>query len=290
MFLLIACGGFLSSNGDTSTASEKVLSPYASSQNSKVASTSKASTEVTFELLEKEKLRSTLKDKYDVGEPAPFIRDATGKWRIVKIANGTPPADYAVDYARAYMNEGDIHFVVNFFLNTTTMFRQSLGVIEAKTTEYVDGEEHDASTIGEGLLLDDVLFEILTGKQITADADSDAGTADSDEMIMAVKNAIQGSVGSGESITDVTFDVSNLTVFVDLSGADTSILSIDDIAEIRISSITDSILDLDDAYYNTWETITLDYGFQGKAVFDKSMVVDQGLGKYFDYPIGIIKK
>jgi hypothetical protein len=67
-------------------------------------------------------------------------------------------------------------------------------------------------------------------------------------------------------------------------------VSIDDIAEIRISSITDSILDIDDAYYNTWETITLDYGFQGKAVFDKSMVVDQGLGKYFDYPIGIIKK
>lgn len=233
-------------------------------------------------------LKAELKEKYDVSEPSSFVRgDNTGKWRIVKVANATAPSDYAVDYARAYMQDGDVHYVVNFSLNTTTQFRLIAGKLSAITTEYVEKEEHDASIIGQGMLYTEKYFDMETGEEITTEADESAGTVDNDELISAVRTAIEGQVGEGEVITDVTFDGSNLTVKVDLSGADTSILSANLIAESRVSSITDSILELDDSFYNTWETITVDFGEVGSATFDKSMVKDEGFGKFFDVPVGI---
>ena len=52
------------------------------------------------------------------------------------------------------------------------------------------------------------------------------------------------------------------------------------VAETRVSSITDEILALDDSHYNTWETVTVDFGDIGSVVCDKSMVKDEGYGKY----------
>ncbi len=241
-----------------------------------------------------EALKAELREKYDITEPSTFVRgDATGNWRIVKVANSTPPSEYAVDYAKAYMKDGDIHFVVNFSLNTTTMFNRysngTTSVIEAKTTEYVDKEEHDATIIGEGLLLTDNYYDIATGEQITNEGSEEAGTVDADVLIAAVEEAIEGQVGEGEDITGVEFDGSNLTVYVDMSGADTSFFSAHDIALSRISSITDQILALDDEYYNTWKTVTVDFGDVGKAVLDKSIVKDQGFGKFFDFTDDYLK-
>ena len=238
-----------------------------------------------------EELKKELKDQYDVSEPSKFVKgDATGDWRIVKVANGTAPSDYAVKYAKAYMKDGDVHYIVNFSLNTTTQMRLNAGIVEAKTTEYVAKEEHDAKVIGGGMLYTDRFFDIDTGEEITADADESKGTVESDELISAVETAIEGDVDTEhETITGVTFDGSNLTVSVDMSNADTSMLSAADIAEARISSITDSILALDDSYYNTWETVTLDFGSVGTAVLNKDMVKNEGYGRYFDYPIDILK-
>ena len=39
----------------------------------------------------------------------------------------------------------------------------------------------------------------------------------------------------------------------------------------------------------SWETITLDFGSAGKAILDKSLVVDQGLGKFFNFSDDILK-
>ena len=112
---------------------------------------------------------------------------------------------------------------------------------------------------------------------------------DADTLVAAVEEAIEGQVGEGEEITGVDFDGSNLTVHVDMSGTDTSIFSAHDIALSRISSITDQILALDDEYYNTWETVTVDFGDVGKAVLDKSIVKDQGFGKFFDFTDDYLK-
>ena len=244
----------------------------------------------TAGISEREALQQELKSKYDIGKPQMFARgDATGVWRIVKVANGTPPSDYAVEYARAYMEEGDIHFVVNFSLKTTTMFKVVLGVVEARTTEYVSQEEHDATIIGRGMLYSDQYFRIETGEEIIVDGNPNAGIVDANELITTVKQVIDGTVGDGEKIVDVTFDGTNLIVIIDLSNANTTIFTARDIALSRISSITDKILELDDEYYNTWDIITLDFGKEGKAVLDKSLVKDQGFGRFFDFSDDVLK-
>ena len=241
-----------------------------------------------------EALKKELKEKYDIDEPSKFVSgDTTGKWRIVKVANATAPYKYAVEYAKAYMKDADmtsIHYIVDFSLNTTT----KLQIIENKlcvtTTEYVDKEEHDASVIGNGLLYMEQYYDMNTGEEIKTQADPDAGTVDKDELISAVEKAIDGAVAEDEKITDVDFDGENLTVTVDLSSADTSILSADIIAESRTGSITDDILGLEDKYYNTWETVTVDFGNVGKISFNKGDVKDSSFGKYFEVPIDFFKK
>ena len=243
----------------------------------------------TPELSEKDVLRQELKDKYSIGKPEKFVRgDKTDNWRIVKVANGTPPSDYAVEYAKAYMDEGDIHYIVNFSLNTTTMIRVILDTVEAKTTEYVSKEEHDATVIGQGMLYTDKFYNLETGDEITVETNQDAGTVDADDLISAVREAIDGAIGVDEKIVDVSFDGSNLSIAVDLGSPDAKIPA-KYIAISRISSITDNILKLGDKYYNTWETITIDFGNEGKAVLDKSLVTDQGFGKFFNINDDILK-
>lgn len=241
-----------------------------------------------------ESLRKELKEQYDVDEPGMFVSgDSTGKWRIVKVANATPPYTYAVEYAKAYMSDADmmtIHFIVNFSLKTTT----KLQVIEDKlcvtTTEYVDKEEHDASVIGNGILYMEQYYDMKTGEEIKTEANPDAGVVNRDELISAVSEAVSGDVAEDEKISNIDFDGENLTVTVDLSNTDTSRLTADLVAESRTGSITDSILALDDKYYNTWNTVTVDFGDVGKITFDKSMVKDSGFGKYFEVPIDYFKK
>ena len=235
-------------------------------------------------------LQDELNAKYGVRKPSKFVKgDATGNWRVTTIATGTPTSDFVVDYANAYMASGDVHYIVNFTLKTTTMLRLYSNVLDVKTTEYVDKEEHDASLIGQGYVLFEGSYDTTTGEQFSANVDANAGTVDAESLVEIVKEVIVGQVGSDEKIVDVQFDGSNLTVVVDLSGADTSIISARDIAISRISSITDKILGLDDSFTNTWETITIDFGEIGKAVLDKSMIKNQGYGKFFDYDDSILQ-
>jgi hypothetical protein len=236
--------------------------------------------------------QAMLKEKYDVDEPQAMENDATGKWRIVKVANSTPTSEYAVDYAKAYMTESemaDIHYIINSNLNTTTKIQVILGKLEVTTTEYVANEEHDARTIGNGEVISEQCFDLETGEEIKVEADSDAGTVDADKLIETVKFVINDQVASDEKITDVSMQDKNLVITVDLSGVDTKFISSREIALMRISDIANTILELNDSYYNAWETITLDFGSDGTAVLDKSMVKDQGFGKFFDFNDEILK-
>ena len=236
-------------------------------------------------------LKKELKDKYGIEKPSVFVKgDKTGKWKLVRVANNVPPVNYAVEYAKAYMNDGDIHFIVNFQLNTTTMIRLSMGIVEAKTTEYIKKEEFDATIIGSGQLYTDQYFYLESGKEVNSDPNNETRTVSSSELVSKVKEAIEGSVGNNEQITNVEFDGKNLLINVDISETDTKILSLHDIALSRISSITDSILELDAIYYNTWNTITIDFGKEGKAILNKSFVKNQGFGKFFDFSDDILKQ
>lgn len=271
-----------------------ITSPYSDKKNVDNIDNGNISAEDSSDSNDKvdiEKIKKELKEKYDISEPNSFVQgDVTGKWRIVKVANSTPPEEYAVDYARAYIENTDttVHYIVNFTLKTTSQITVTFGTISVITTEYVDKEEHNAKIIGEGMLLGEEYYKLENGEKITAEADPNAGTVDDNTLITSVKNAISGAIGKDEEIVDVTFDGKNLYVLVDVSKADTSRLTTKEIAESRISSITDSVLNLGDEYLNTWETITIDFGDEGKVIFNKKDAKNQGLGRYFDIPTGIL--
>ena len=120
-------------------------------------------------------------------------------------------------------------------------------------------------------------------------ADDKTSESSSQDPISEVKAAAENGIGEGESITDVTLENGVLTISADLSGADTSRISLDDIAYVTVGSITDEVLDLDDVY-DLWNTIILDFGPEGTATFDKSEVKDGPVGRYFDYQDGVLKK
>ncbi len=247
-------------------------------------------TDFVSDVSEIKELRAMLKKNYDIKEPSKFAIDKSDgdHWRIQSVANSTPPADYALEYAKAYMNEGDIHFIVNFSLKTTTSYQIIAGKLTVKTYEYVEKEELDASIIGSGPLYTTEYYDMVTGEQITTEPSADAVPVDANTLIAAVKEKIEGKVGKDEKITDVSFDGSDLKITVDLSEAEPEILTKKDLAISRIESITDAILALGDDYYVTWNTVTVDLGEEGIVTLDKSMVVDEGFGKYFNFPMDIL--
>ena len=70
-------------------------------------------------------------------------------------------------------------------------------------------------------------------------------------------------------------------LWLDLSKADPSPLTIEDLAISRTSSITDAILELTD-YDSQWNTITVDFGDVGKVVCDKDSIKEnEAGGRYF---------
>lgn len=122
------------------------------------------------------------------------------------------------------------------------------------------------------------------------DTDVNAEENGEDDLVSAVTEIIDGSVGEDEQITSVVLDGKNLIVTVDLSGSTIpDPLSARDVALMRISSITDNILELDDTYYNAWDTITLDFGAEGTAVLDKSMIKNEGYGSFFSFDDSILQ-
>lgn len=80
-----------------------------------------------------------------------------------------------------------------------------------------------------------------------------------ENFINDVKDSIKDAVGADEYITNVSLSDNVLTIFVDLSKADTSIVPIQDLAVIRAQSITDSFLDLNQ-YDDLWKEIIVDFG------------------------------
>ena len=110
-------------------------------------------------------------------------------------------------------------------------------------------------------------------KDETKDAiNSTEQQATSDKFVEDVKTAISGAIDS---------DNEALCVTVDLSKADSSPLTIEDLAISRTSSITDAILELT-GYDSQWNTITVDFGDVGKVVCDKDSIKEnEAGGRYF---------
>lgn len=112
------------------------------------------------------------------------------------------------------------------------------------------------------------------------DASASQSDANEEKFIEDIKNAISGAIGEGEFITDVSFANGDLRICVDITQADPSPLTFEDLALSRTSSITDNILGLNE-YLDTWTTITVDFGTLGHICNGKDNIADDGYGPYF---------
>lgn len=115
-----------------------------------------------------------------------------------------------------------------------------------------------------------------------------AAAAESD-LVAKVQEMLPDYMTPGTSVKSVEMKDKDLYISVDLSKYDGQ-FPLDAVAETSVSEITDPILSLDESYYNLWDTITLDFGEYGHATLDKSMIKDDGAGKYFKYEGNILKK
>ena len=107
-------------------------------------------------------------------------------------------------------------------------------------------------------------------------------TTSTNEVIEDIKEAIKGSVDSeNETITEVVLKDNILSIVVDLSKANPSPLTIEDLAISRTSSITDDILELKD-YDDKWKEIVVDFGDIGKITNSKEEIKENEYGlRYF---------
>lgn len=92
--------------------------------------------------------KTAVKDK-----PAKVRNDQTGKWRKTSIAESIDIEDYALSYQKEYMKNDEVHFIVNFTRNTTTWLNATGGLLFVEIREHVKSEEHDAKTLGSGMVL-----------------------------------------------------------------------------------------------------------------------------------------
>ncbi|GIO18141.1 hypothetical protein J18TS1_12410 [Oceanobacillus oncorhynchi subsp. incaldanensis] len=79
--------------------------------------------------------------------------DTTGDWKKNVISESADTVEYALSYYDEYMEEDETHFIVNLNYGTTTTLNHMGGLLYVDVHEYQDGEEHDASEIGAGMLL-----------------------------------------------------------------------------------------------------------------------------------------
>lgn len=110
------------------------------------------------------------------------------------------------------------------------------------------------------------------------DSESEPIELSTDEFITKVADLIDGAVGSDDSIDDISLENGNLLVVVTLG--DPAPLSYEDLMFSRTSSITDSILRLEDCF-GLWDTITIDFHEHGMIRNGHDNIQDDGYGAYF---------
>lgn len=114
---------------------------------------------------EQKTIQAELEDSISLTWFGEVRNDVTALWRLSECATHDDITEYALDYYKAYFTSDDeIHAVVNFSLNTTNKISVVGSFLSVEVHEYVSGEEHDASTLFGGSLLQSYLIDIDSGK------------------------------------------------------------------------------------------------------------------------------
>lgn len=149
--------------------------------------------------------------------------------------------------------------------------------------------EKESSSVFEESTNQSETFSIASSEEPSSQSESDETIAESsvveslqspsEAFISDVSAAISGSVTTGkESISGITLENRDLCVSVLIS--DPSPLTYEDTMLVRTSSITDSILSLEN-YFDLWDTITVDFGEHGYIQNSQNNIHDDGYGAYF---------
>lgn len=146
IILFVAIGGIFgkrNENIDSADSGTKSASNVAAETSSVKSSSTTSST-------------SSAEDKLgDLGFLEKNVRnDATGNYRIMKIAEDVQIEDIALDYYKKYFSDSkEVHFVINFSKNTTTSITDMGTLLDVTVHEYINKEEHDAKVLGGGKVL-----------------------------------------------------------------------------------------------------------------------------------------
>lgn len=275
--LVAGCGSTAKNNTETS-----------------ISETVATKTTVTETATDTANKKENMKQEYNLSDPMSINDDTTGKWRLNRMTGTTNPVDFAFDYYKNFMQPDEIHYIINFSTNTTTIIQNMAGMLYVRVLEHVDKEEITAKTIGSGAVLQEKYFNIETGEPYDAEASSDVSPVSSDELIAKVTELLPDNMTEGAELKNVAVrEDKDLFIEVDLTHANDNSnikLPLDVVAETSVSQITDPILDLGDEYYNAWNTITLDFGDYGHVTFSKSDVTANAAGKYFSYEGDVLQK
>lgn len=102
---------------------------------------------------------------YDVTFYKEVRNDKTGRWRMGVMAEAVQVQDIALDYWNHFAESNDeVHIVVNFAYNTTTVINRYGDTLVMDVHEYVDGEEHNADIAGSGQYLGTFTVDCTTGE------------------------------------------------------------------------------------------------------------------------------
>lgn len=109
-------------------------------------------------------------------------------------------------------------------------------------------------------------------------------TVTTEEQFMNdVKTTLQNYLDTNspdEKLNDVYFSNGKLWVCMDMSSADTSMISIEHLAIHETASFTDLILELNE-YTDLWNTIIIDFGEVGFTNLNKELLEEKSTGGYY---------
>lgn len=238
--------------------------------------------------------KEEMKKEYNLSNPMSINDDKTGKWKLNRMTGTAQAVDFAFDYYKNFMQPDEIHFIINFSTQTTTVIQNTSGMLYVRVLEHVDKEEVTAKTIGSGAVLQEKYFNIETGEPYGVEASSDIAPVSSDELVAKVTEMLPDHITPGAELKSVTMNGDkNLSIVVDLTHVNDNRkvqLPLGDVAEVSVSEITDPILDLGDEYYNAWDTMSLDFVEYGHVTFSKSDITVNVAGRYFSYEGNVLQK
>lgn len=88
-------------------------------------------------------------------DPQPVDNDKTGNWRVVEHDKGVDFTPYVLSYAEEYMNDDEIHWIVDRTNNTLTSIINSDYALQVYIYEHNEDDGIDALSLGRGFELGD---------------------------------------------------------------------------------------------------------------------------------------